>query len=462
MSNSGKSTIVAGLLRLLNGIPLKVQNMSLNSYPTIDGGEIAFIQAYQAIGANLQPVRSNNPVLLKPAPGGSEVIFFGTPIGIFKSYEYYEFIKKNVTRELLKDIIKPNTIIEGAGGLAEPNFIDKDISNIYVSKEFGIPIILVLDIDRGGAFASAYGAYSILPPSVRSNLKGFIINKFRGDIELLEPAIKWLEERTGMKYLGYLDYYEEDLIMPEDSMNLSDFSGSGEREVSIVAYPYISNFNEFYAFKFSNANVKFVKKPSQLVHSDLVILPGSRSTYESLLWLKERGFIEHLKSHKFNILGICGGFQILGKKLYDIYGLESGKPTIYDGLGLFDIEVRYVKDKTVSISEGIGDFGLIKGYEIRRGEIIYKNSKPILTITKRNNVNVEIPDGAVSNSNNEVGYSIHGSLFSEYGVRLLRELFDINISMINLEEAIRTQVNKLAKILNNNLDVEYISQLLQR
>lgn len=459
MSNSGKSTIVSGLLKLLNGIPLKVQNMSLNSYPTYDGGEIAFIQAYQAIGVGLKPERFHNPILLKPAPGGSEVIFLGEPLGIYSSQEYYDFLKKRITNNFLKDIIKENTIIEGAGGLAEPNFLDKDVSNIYVSKEFNIPIILVLDIDRGGAFASAYGAYLILPPSVRANLKGFIINKFRGDFRLLEPAIKWLEEKTQMKFLGYLNYYDEELIMPEDSMNIADFSGYGDKLVSIVNYPYISNFNEFYALRFSNAEVRFIKKPSQLHGSDLVILPGSRSTYESLAWLKEHGFIEYLRSGKFNVLGICGGFQILGKKLFDNYGLESGEPRIYEGLGVFDINTYYDKDKIVSNSQGISSLGEIKGYEIRRGRIYYGATKPLLIITRRNDVDVEIPDGAVSDNGKIVGYSIHGSLFSNFGIKVL-EMFDIKLKSIKFENVIDKQVEKVSKLLRENINVEYIRDLL--
>ena len=199
MSDSGKSFLTTGLVRILNSKPLKIQNMSLNSISTWDGGEIAFIQAYQAIGAGLRPERYMNPILLKPMGKGVEVIFMGRSLGVMKGDEYYELANK-VLWEEIRPLLSDDFIIEAAGGLGEPNFIDKDLTAIRVIKEKNIPVILVLDIDRGGAFASAYGTYMLLPESIRSNLKGFIINKVRGEEKFLYDAIKWLEEKTGMKY----------------------------------------------------------------------------------------------------------------------------------------------------------------------------------------------------------------------------------------------------------------------
>ncbi|BAK54788.1 cobyric acid synthase [Sulfurisphaera tokodaii] len=448
MSDSGKSTVTTAIVKLLDLTPMKIQNMSLNSFPTMDNGEIAFIQAYQAFAKGIEPERYMNPILLKPAGKGIEVIYFGTPIGVYSAEEYYNKIEELWWK--IKDYIRRDVVIESAGGI-EPNFIDKDLTLVRLVKEFNLPVILILDIDRGGAFTSAYGAYLTLPESVRRNLKGFIINKFRGDEKLLNPAIKWLEEKTGMRYLGYLPYFDEPPIMQEDSMNIFEF-GEGDIEVGILAYPYMSNFNEFYAFNKSNAHIKFIKKPSQLSKVDLVIIPGSRNTFESLVWLTEKGFIEHIR--KKPVLGICGGFQLMGKKLIDSYGYESGSIKEYQGLGIFDIEVIYDKDKIISRSWS--DIK-VNGYEIRRGKIKYLNEKPILTITKRGYKEVNVYDGAIKDD--KLGYSIHGSLFSDGGKKLLYELYGIKVNSKSLEEEIKDQSERLANIFKRYIDVDLLNQI---
>ena len=448
MSDSGKSTVTASIVKLLGLTPMKIQNMSLNSFPTMDGGEIAFIQAYQAFAKGIEPERYMNPILLKPAGKGIEVIFFGNPLGIFSAEDYYSKIEN--FWEKIRSYIRRDLVIESAGGI-EPNFIEKDLTMIRIVKEFQIPVILVLDIDRGGAFTSALGAYYTLPESVRRNLKGFIINKFRGEEKLLLPAIRWLEERTGMKYLGYLPYFEEPPIMQEDSMNIYEI-GEGEIEVGVIAYPYMSNFNEFYPFSKSNAHLRFIKKPSQLSKADLVILPGSRNTLESLSWLAERGFLDLLK--KKPVLGICGGFQIMGKKLIDPYGLEAGFPTEFSGIGIFDIEVRFEKEKIIARSWS--DLR-IDGYEIRRGRIKFLSEKPLFTIIRRGYNEVKVEDGVLKGD--KVGYSIHGSLFSEGGKKLLNEIFGIKIYASSLQEEIRGQAEKLSKEFKEHIDIDLLSQI---
>ena len=448
MSDSGKSTVTASIVKLLGLTPMKIQNMSLNSFPTMDGGEIAFIQAYQAFAKGVEPERYMNPILLKPAGNGIEVIFFGNSLGVFSAEDYYSRIE--TFWEKIKPFIKNDVIIESAGGI-EPNFIEKDLTMVKIIKEFKIPVILVLDIDRGGAFTSALGAYYTLPESVRKNLKGFIINKFRGEEKLLLPAIKWLEERTGMKYLGYLPYFEDPPIMQEDSMNIYEI-GEGEIEVGIIAYPYMSNFNEFYPFSKSNAHLRFIRKPSQLSKVDLVILPGSRNTLESLSWLVNRGFIDYIKRKP--VLGICGGFQIMGKRLIDPYGLEAGFATEFSGLGIFDIEVRYEKEKIVARSWSDLE---VDGYEIRRGRINFSEEKPLLTIIKRGYEKVEVKDGVLKGD--KLGYSIHGSLFSEGGKKLLSDLFGIKIYSSSLQEEIKEQAERLSKAFKEYIDVDLLNQI---
>jgi adenosylcobyric acid synthase len=450
MSDSGKSFVTAGLVRLLGGIPFKSQNMSLNSFPSEEGGEIAFIQAFQAIGAGLKPKSYMNPILLKPASSGKiEVIFFGKSLGNLRPEAYYEMIPSFWDK--IKESIKENYVIEAAGGI-EPNFMERDLTAFLPMKE-GIPAVLVLDIDRGGAFSSAYGVYQMLPPSVRNSLKGFIINKFRGSPSLLENAIKWLTERTEMKFLGVIPYFDEELILPEDSMNIKDFGEGGETNIAIINYPYISNFNEFFALLKSNASVRFVNNPKKLRKDDIVILPGSKNTYESLVWLKERGFLEEIK--KRQVLGVCGGFQIMGKKLIDPFGIESGEPREYDGLGIFDFVVKFEEEKVVSASEGLlQDGSIIKGYEIRRGRIVYEgNDKPLLTIVRRNGKEVNVADGSLKED--KLGLSIHGSLYSKN----LLENFGVKIYSRSMEEEIVYMAEKIEKIIKQNVDIDEIKEI---
>lgn len=447
MSNSGKSFVTAGLVRLLKGIPFKAQNMSLNSFPSDEGGEIAFIQAFQAFGRGLRPKNFMNPVLLKPSGKGIEVILYGKSLGNFDAKSYYSMIlelwNKRISKEISNDMV-----IEGAGGL-EPNFLEKDISTYLPMKE-GIPAILVLDIDRGGAFTSAFGVYQMLPPSVRDKLKGFIINKFRGEKKFLEDGIKWLEERTGMKYLGAIPFLEKSPIMAEDSMNIEEI-GNGDINIAIINYPYMSNFNEFHALEKSNASVEFVNNPKRAEKADLIILPGSRNTYQSLIWLKEKGFVEVLK--KKPVLGICGGFQIMGKRLVDPYGLESGEPREYQGLGFFDFEVRFEKDKVVSNSFAELNSSIIWGYEIRRGKIIYREDKPLLRIIKRNNEEATVLDGAMKGD--KIGLSLHGSLYNAK----IGELLGLKLFNKSLEEEIQEMVDEVEKILKDNVDVDKIKEI---
>ncbi len=425
--------------------------MSLNSFSTYDGGEISFIQAYQAMGAGFTPSRENNPILLKPTGKGVEVIFMGEPLGVMKADEYYSSIEDYWQK--IKQGIKKDDIVEGAGGMGEPNFLDRDITVHRVASELKANIILVLDIDRGGAFASAYGTYLMSPPSVRERMRGFIINKFRGDEKLLDPATSWLEERTSMKYLGVIDYDDEFSMMPEDSMNVFPF-GDGELDVGVIAYPYMSNFNEVFALAKSNSSVRFVRKRREVEKSDLLILPGTRNTVESLKWLKERGLDDVMKRKP--LIGVCGGFQMMGHKLLDKAGLESGNPGEYLGLGIFDFDVVYGERKVVSQSLAMG--GELSGYEIRRGEVVYVNSKtrPLYVIERRNNLTVSVEDGAFEGD--KLGLSIHGFMFSPQGKRILRQ-FGIESTSGSLEQEVKEQVSSIEKKIREKIDLDQIEEI---
>ncbi|BBD72778.1 cobyric acid synthase CobQ [Sulfodiicoccus acidiphilus] len=432
--------ISAALVKLLGGTPFKAQNMSLNSYPTADGGEIAFIQAYQAIGADVEPSRSHNPVLLKPSPLGVEVVLMGESVGVFRPSAYYDTVSRVWPK--IAELVRETSVIEGAGSVAEPNFMERDLSAFLIARELKVPIVLVLDVDRGGAFASAFGAYNMLPSSVRGSLKGFIINKFRGDPALIEPAIKWLEERTGMKHMGTIQFSHSLQIMPEDSMNVNDF-GDGELTVAVVAYPYMSNFNEFQALASSNVSVRFVRRPKEALKADLVILPGSKSVFASLKWLIDAGFVDVLKRRP--VYAICGGFQMLARRLVDPFGLES-PANEFQGLGFFDIEVRYDKTKRVRLTRGDGYFGRLEGYEIRRGRLIYGRSSPIINLG-------DVEDGALQDQ--VVGLSVHGSLYSEFG-KNFASLFGIKVDSSSLIEEVRKQVESVSSALRSQLDLDAI------
>ncbi|MCY0883463.1 MAG: cobyric acid synthase, partial [Acidianus infernus] len=226
-----------------------------------------------------------------------------------------------------------------------------------------------------------------------------------------------------------------------------------EASIAIINYPYISNFNEFFALLKSNASVRFVNNPKKLRKDDILILPGSRNTYESLVWLKERGFLEEIR--KRQVLGVCGGFQIMGKRLIDPFGIESGEPREYDGIGIFDFVVKFEEEKVVSTSEGLlQDGSIIKGYEIRRGRIVYEgNDKPLLTIVRRNDKDVDVKDGSLKED--KLGLSIHGSLYSKN----LLENFGVKIFSKSMEEEIISMAEKIEKIIKQNVDIDEIKEI---
>jgi|ECHhosMinimDraft_1075155.scaffolds.fasta_scaffold00009_32 adenosylcobyric acid synthase len=463
MSNSGKSLITSCLIRLakdrgLSPQPFKSQNMSLNSYASYDGGEIALAQAVQAISGDLVPMSYHNPILIKPSSDNkSEIILFGKPINVFTYGKFYEMVNSLYPKilEVLLKLKKENYIIaEGAGSFAEPNLLKTDITNLRLAKDADLNAILILDIDRGGSFASAYGGYKIVGRKLASKIKGFIINKFRGDEEILKPAISWLENRIKAKYLGYIPYVESLLFPAEDSMSINSFGG-GELDVAVINYPYSSNLNDLYALNFLNSTVRLIRSPSEFGKPDLVILPGSRNVFKSLMWMRRNGLEEKIMKSNAVILGICGGFQIMGKKLIDPAGIESGNENSeLEGLGLFDFNVYYRTEKVISLSEGLLNGRKIRGYEIRRGEILYRNDKELLTITKRGKSPVNVPDGAIKDR--AIGFSIHNGLYNEEIMKLIINMLEdrSNKSIIvkglpSFEDFVKLSVSGFIKALHN-------------
>ncbi len=425
-SSAGKTFLATALCRLLADrgyrvAPFKPQNMSLNSFPAIDGGEIALAQAMQAYAAKVDPLSIMNPVLLKPMGAMlSEVIVRGKPVAITSFREYWARYRPALWRVIVESFdelasIYDTVIVEGAGSCAEPNLLEGDIANLRIAVEKKLPAVLVTDIERGGAFASVLGTLEILPPSMRDRIVGIVINKFIGDERILEPAIRWLESRTGKKVLGVIPKVETHL-WPEDSQNLASF-GDGPIDVAVIAYPTISNFSDLDSLKLEpDTRVRIVRNVSELGEPDLVILPGCRSTIRAIEWLKEKGFDRALGrvAGYSRVLAICGGAQIAGKRITDLYGVEAGTPTHVEGLELVGYSTVYGLKKVVSHSYAVpyaselSDVGELWGYEIRRGKLVYDSAKPALLIVARNRVAAYELDGAIQG--NLIATHLHGIL----------------------------------------------------
>jgi adenosylcobyric acid synthase len=386
-SHVGKSTVVAALCRALirRGIsvaPFKSQNMSLNSYVTEDGGEMGIAQAAQAMAACLPPHVDMNPILLKPkGEKTSQIVLLGRPYRDLPISEYYK-----ETDHLLSVALESagrlraqfgHLVVEGAGGAAEVNLYPRDIANIRLAKALQFPILLVADIERGGVFAQVVGTLVLLPPEIRALVKGVIINKFRGDPELYSEGIQILEKETGIPVLGVLPF--TDLALPsEDSLSIPDKrSGDHPIRIAIVRFPHIANFTDFELLE-RFAEVRYIPMGAPLLGYDCIILPGTKNTIEDLQVLQDSGTAEAVSRARENsipILGICGGYQMLGTEIVDS-GIES-RPGQYKGLGLLDVVTRFgeyrkstrqTSHRARPVAPILSGMGTVRGYEIHMGE----------------------------------------------------------------------------------------------
>src|SRR5712691_627491 len=361
-SGVGKSVLATALCRLFaragyRVAPFKAQNMSLNAAVTADGGEIGRAQAAQAEAAGLEPTVDMNPILLKPeADDRSQVIVRGAPVGRFTFGEYARM------REELAPIVQDSlerlratsdiVIIEGAGSPAEINLRAIDLANMSVARMADAPVLLVGDIDRGGVFAALVGTLALLEPSDRARVAGFIINKFRGNPALLAPGLEELAARTGVPVLGVLPHIAGSLAPAEDSLSLDEYpasSGPCALDVAVVRLPRIANFDDFEPLaREPGVRVRFITSAAELRGTDLVVLPGSKSTASDLGFLHKCGLaraITRLAAGGHPVLGICGGYQMLGTSLQDPNGVESARPVI-PGLGLLRAVTTFAREKT--------------------------------------------------------------------------------------------------------------------
>ncbi|MBD1821642.1 cobyric acid synthase CobQ [Cyanobacteria bacterium FACHB-DQ100] len=386
-SHAGKSMVATALCRILarKGFrvsPFKGQNMALNAYVTANGGEIGYAQAVQAWAAGVQPWVEMNPILLKPQGDmTSQVIIKGRVAGRTSAVEYYQNffdIGWSAIEDSLRRISEEFDLVvcEGAGSPAEINLKHRDLTNMRVAKYLNAPTILVVDIDRGGAFAHVVGTLELLDPDERALIKGVVINKFRGQRSLLDSGIEWLEQKTGIPVIGVIPWLDQ-VFPAEDSLSLFDRSSTKERgdlTIGVIRLPRIANFTDFDPLEAEpSVNVKYVHPKQSLGHPDAVIIPGSKTTIADLIALHKSGMAEEIQNYIAaggTVLGICGGFQMLGKILADPEGIE-GQEGRYRGLGLLPLKTVIAGQKIArqrNVTSNYPQEGLpVSGYEIHQG-----------------------------------------------------------------------------------------------
>jgi adenosylcobyric acid synthase len=419
-SDAGKSTIVAALCRLLarRGVrvaPFKPQNMALNSAVTADGGEIGRAQALQARAARVAPHTDMNPVLLKPSSDtAAQVIVHGRVRADMNARDYHQY-KTIAMRAVLESHARLRAqyeavIVEGAGSPAEINLRDRDIANMGFAEAVDCPVILVADIDRGGVFAHIVGTLACLSETERARTVGFVINRFRGDIGLLEPGLEWLERETGKPVLAVLPYLHGLYLDAEDAIQLAQ-SGDGAFRVVVPVLPRISNHTDFDALRaHPQVDLRFVPPGRPFPPADLVVLPGSKNTRADLEWLGAQGWAEALMRHARyggKIIGLCGGFQMLGQTVRDPHGVE-GAPGVTQALGLLALDTELTRDKRLAQVEGRCAFAEapVTGYEIHMGRSDGAAlARPAFYLGERD---AERPEGARSEDEQILGTYLHG------------------------------------------------------
>ncbi|MYD66382.1 MAG: cobyric acid synthase [Chloroflexi bacterium] len=487
-SSVGKSVVVTALCRIFrqDGVqvaPFKAQNMSNNAAVTADGLEIGRAQAEQAAAAGLEPHVDMNPVLLKPqGDRTSQLVLRGRPAGLLHSRDFTGR-KRDLWPDAAEalDALRARhdlVVAEGAGSPAEPNLRAGDITNMRVARHADAPTLLVGDIDRGGVFAHLLGTLELLPPEDRALVRGFVINRFRGDPSLLGPAIEEIEQRTGVPVLGVIPWIDDIGVAEEDAVALERPEGgaageAAEVDVAVLRLPRIANFDDFDPLmREPRVRVRWVRHADELGAPDLAVLPGTKATVADLAWLRGQGLDRAVEEHAARsgaVLGICGGFQMLGERLVDEEGVEAAPGTEVPGLGLLPVETRFVAEKTTRQASGevraaagpwAGATGLpVSGYEIHMGQHTGEaGARPLLDLDGR-------PDGAVSPDGRIAGTYLHGLLHND-GVRaaLLRALgrHEAGEAAVAFDERREAAFDRLASVVREHLDMARVNALVRR
>ena len=468
-SDAGKSTLVTGLCRVLKRrgyrvAPFKPQNKALNSAVTVDGGEIGRAQALQAQAAGLDPTIDMNPILLKPNTElGAQVIVHGRPIGNMQAAEYHDY--KRVARQAVLashqrlaaryDVI----VTEGAGSPAEINLRDGDIANMGFAEAVNCPVILVGDIDRGGVFAHLVGTVALLSSSEQARITGFIINRFRGDIRLLEPGVSWLEKYTGKPVLGVMPYLQGLNLDAEDAIDRQRASREASAlSVLVPVLPRISNHTDFDPLRHHpQVELQYIGPGRMPPPADLVILPGSKSVRSDLEWLHSEGWPSYLQRHLRyggKVMGICGGLQMLGRSISDPEGFE-GAPGESRGLGLLDLETILEPEKQLRNTSGVLTLegaASVRGYEIHmgvsRGRAL---DRPFAILDGAR------ADGAVSSDGQILGTYVHGLFEAPAACAALLQWAGLPAPEVIDYMAVRDRsIDRLADCLESHVDVTAI------
>ncbi len=485
-SDAGKSTVVAGLCRVLlrrgiRVVPFKPQNMALNSAVTADGGEIGRAQAVQAYAAGLQPTIDMNPVLLKPnSDTGAQVIIHGRAVGNMKAAAYHDYKKVAMQAVLAShqrlsaqyDVV----MVEGAGSPAEINLRENDIANMGFAEAVDCPVILVADIDRGGVFAHLIGTLAVLSESEQARIKGFIINRFRGDIALLQGGLDWLEARTGKPVFGVLPYLHGLHLEAEDALPTSlpstvhgesvargakPAGGEGKLRIVVPALPHISNHTDFDPLRLHPQVELIWVKPHELPPpADLVILPGCKNVREDLQRLLELGWSSYLEKHLRyggKLMGICGGLQMLGTLIHDPHGIE-GEPGSSQGFCLLDLQTTLERDKQLHNVSGFMSQGNIPvtGYEIHAG--VSSGAALQHPFAKLDNQRI---DGAISADGQIIATYLHGVFETTAACAALLQWAGLkDTQLFDYIEYCDKNFELLADTLEAHLDMPRIMQLL--
>lgn len=493
-SSVGKSIVTAGLCRVLKRrgyqvAPFKSQNMALNSFITDQGHEMGRAQVVQAEAASIKPDVRMNPILLKPSTDQkAQVIIEGKVYDNMSAKAYHDF-KPTLKTLILKSYEAlrqdyPYTVLEGAGSPAEINLREGDVVNMGMAEIADCPVILVGDIDRGGVFASLYGTVMLLTQEERKRVKGVVINKFRGDVDILKPGLKMLEDLIQLPVLGVLPY--ADLKIEDEDSLAERFRKKGvhdaEVQVEVLYLPHVSNFTDFNVFETqTDVNLRYVMRGESIGDPDVLILPGSKNTIEDLMYLHQTGLAEQilrLAKRGKTIVGICGGYQMLGLSIDDPHGTESSVPSI-NGLGLLPVKTHFEQTKTTTQVTGIiGDHHnaqrdlsnlTVRGYEIHMGQTTLESGvKPFLTIDTCMGEPDKRPDGAINSEGNVFGSYVHG-LFDDgkfvrafiNGIRSKKGLGAISGVDEDFAAFKEKEYEKLADLLEKHLDIEQIITIME-
>lgn len=468
-SDAGKSVLVAGLCRVLarKGVktaPFKPQNMALNSAVTEDGGEIGRAQAVQAQACFIEPHTDMNPVLLKPNTDiGAQVIIHGKALKDMDAVSYHNY-KTTAMKAVLESHQRLEKhyqaiIVEGAGSPAEINLRDRDIANMGFAEAVDCPVIIVADIDRGGVFAHLVGTLELLSASEQQRVVGFVINRFRGDIALLESGLDWLEDRTGKPVLGVLPYLQGFHLEAEDAINIEQSCDEDALNIIVPVLPRISNHTDFDLLRLHpQVNLQFIGPGQEIPAADLIILPGSKSVRNDLSWLIANGWQQTIERHLRyggKLMGICGGFQMLGQKISDPLGLEGAAGELA-GLGWLDFTTELQADKQLTRVKGYltWDNSPVEGYEIHAGV----SEGPALSnpLVKFDNGQ---HDGVVSNDGKIIGSYLHGIFDHPQACHSLLDWAGLKkAELIDYHAIQEREINRLADAIEEHMNLDFLHQ----